>query len=367
MHKSLALYASALKCTAGQIRRHIRAGLLPSAKLVKGRTGRPGWVIEDTSPAAIKMLRIRLENVRPVFCEPAEITRIEDRGNGEITVSHEICWRESYTPPLNDNISALFDLADRAALYMHGLTPQDLINPPVYYPDKWHCVVWPPHERKVQAYYRTQGRLLYALFKPRKSYTKRWVRRLIRATFRKIDIMLAARQLAIYHKEYGVKIGHETLAKVLGISKSSLYRTYDKLVREALCIAHKHARSDTQLNQHERERADHPGSRLETAEQSRGALRTQDSLRTKFDEDERDYETELQGTTSEGSPRDLPFELLHHAAIQIARTGEPLNPSTLTRYLRQRGMLTSSEHVSQIYSAGVINSAIVAARTTATA
>lgn len=312
------------------------------------------------------MLRIKLENVRPVFCEPAEITRIKDPGNGEVTVSSEICWREIYSQPLNDNVSTLFDLADRAALYMHGLTRQDLINPPVYYPDKWHCVIWPPHERKVQAYYRTQGRLLYAFFKPRKSYTRRWVKRLLSATFRKIDIMLAARQLAIYQKTYGVKIGHETLAKVLGMSKSSLYRTYGKLVREALCFAHKHARSATQLEQRERERADHPGSRLETAEQSRRALRTQDSLRAKFDEDYED-EAELQGTTSEGSPRDLPFEPLYDAAIQIARTGEPVNSASLTSYLRRHGTLTSSEYVSQIYSEGVINSAIVAGRTAATA
>jgi hypothetical protein len=352
MHKSVGVYAAAVG-SAGHVRRLIRAGLVPSARLVKGVKGRPGWVIEDTSPEAVETLKNTLEakkRGRPTFWEPVIVECFNDKGpDGKPSLSYEVRWHEIFRPPPLSGIDVLFELADRAALVWHGLTRHDLFHPPIHYPDKYRCLTDPLHQRKVEAYYRTQRRLLSALFKPRTSFTYRWVNRVADADFRTVDIMQAALHLGLYHKLYGreIEIGHQNLGRVLGISKSTLYRNYGKnLVNEALRVAHRYAQSATQRSQHELERAHHPGRKLETQQQSEGAFNTQD-------------EPDLQGT----SIKDLPFSVLYDAANQLIRTGKAANAKTLTAYLRQQARLSSTENVSQFYSDGVISNAIAAART----
>ena len=61
------------------------------------------------------------------------------------------------------------------------------------------------------------------------------------------NIMQAAAYLALYHRRHTVPITYRTLASVLGISKSSLYRQYGReLVEMALRLARLAARSPTQ-------------------------------------------------------------------------------------------------------------------------
>ena len=42
----------------------------------------------------------------------------------------------------------------------------------------------------------------------------------------RVNVMQAAAYLALYHRRHSVPITHRTLARVLGISKRSLYRRY---------------------------------------------------------------------------------------------------------------------------------------------
>jgi hypothetical protein len=253
---------------------------------------------------------------------------------GRPLLTSRIHWREIYAPPAKDILSILFELADRAAMHMHGLTRQDLINPPVYSPDKHRWLIWPPHERKTNAYLCTQGRLLYALFKPPTSFANRRVRRLAAATLQTIDIMQAARQLALYNKVYDIEIGHQTLAKVLGMSKSSLYRTYEKLVPEALRYARKHAKSPTQLDQRNRERTAHPGLELETEKEDLNALRQalygDDGAGGDFNETAAEID-------------DIPFEDIYNAALAVRRAGKRLGRDALKARLGQRRSRSCSD------------------------
>src|SRR5439155_7848077 len=151
--------------------------------------------------------------------------------------------------------------------------------------------------------------------------------RVVNVSLKEADLTHAADQLAIYHRIYRVEISHKMLARVLGMSESALYRIYGKAsVIESLRRAWRRARSATQIDQHEKERADHPRLRLETAEQSRSGLKIQDEPRSQHGKDEGLDEPGLHACSADGSvgsARDLPFESLYHAAVQIALTGEP--------------------------------------------
>ena len=335
MHKSLSVYASALKCTVGQIRRHIRAGLIPSAKLAQGKTGRPRWVIEDVSPEAIEVLASTLQIQRyrpPTFWEPRLVEHFETQGrDGKPSVSFQIHWQEIFAPPPTAVLDILFDLADRAALVWHHLTREDLLNPPVHWPDKHHCVVSPPSERKIEAYYRTQRRLLFAWFRPRTSFTHRWVTRMADESIGMIDIMQAALQLSLYHKLYSIEIDPRNLSLTLGVSKSTLYRRYGPLIPEALRFAHRHATSAAQ---------NHPDS------DANG---------------NRDSNEDLHETPIDEHPKDLPFQSLLDAATQLYQAGAAVTPATLTSHLRRERLLRDGEHVYDFYSDTVINNAIAAA------
>jgi hypothetical protein len=368
MHKSIALYAKRLNCSPGHVRRLIRSGAVRSARLVKGAKGRPEWVIDDTSPEAVEALRSKLatgKRTRPIFWEPVLVECFREKGtDGRPSVSYEIQWREIFVTPPTDDLGVLFELADRAALVWHGLTRHDLFHSPVHHPDRWRCVTSPAGERKIKAYYRTQKRLLNAFLRPRTSYTYRWVRRMADANFGTIDIMQAGLQLGLFHKLYGIEIDYRNLSRILGISKSTLYLRYGHLVHEALRVTHKHSRSATQRDQHQIEREEHPGLKLETSQQSEAAFATKDDSNSQSDGNNASDE-ELHETSVRSRPKDLSFELLLNAAIQLVRRGKSTNPATLTAYLRRRGSLTSTQHVCDFYSNGVIDNAIVAARSTA--
>ncbi len=365
MHKSISLYASALKCTPGHLRRHIRAGLIPSAKLVKGKKGRPGWVIEDASPETIRTVAGKLQIKgyrRPTFWEPRVVDQFETKSaDGRPSLSREIHWREIFVAPPKDYLSVLFDLADRAALVRHALTRDDLLNPPVHYPDKYHCVTLPAHEIKERAYYRTQRRLLTALFRPPTSLPFRWVKRMADVSIATIDVMQAALQLARYHRLHAIKIDHRNLSMVLGISKSTLYRRYDSLVSAALRLAHKHGRSTTQIDRHQIEREEHPGLRLETDQQGAPAFALDPDFSSQPEGTGASNE-ELHETSLRTPPLDLSFELLLDAAIQVARSGKPVDFKTLTDYLRGQRSLTRAQHVRDFWSDGEINNAVAGAR-----
>lgn len=60
------------------------------------------------------------------------------------------------------------------------------------------------------------------------------------------NIMQAAAYLALFHRRHSIPITYRTLARVLGISKSSLYRQYGRqLVEMALRSVRLAARSPT--------------------------------------------------------------------------------------------------------------------------
>jgi hypothetical protein len=339
-----------------------------SARLVKGAKGRPSWLIDDTSPKAIEALRSKLKirkRIRPVFWEPIVVECFREKGtDGRPSLCYEIHWREIFVAPPTDDVDVLFEVADRAALVWHGLTRHDVFNPPVNWPDQWRCVTSALAERKIQGYYRTQRRLVNALLRPPTSFTYRWVKRMADADFGTIDIMQAALHLALYRNVYGIKVDYRNLSMILGISKSTLYRRYGYLVHEALCMAHKRSTSATQRDQHGLERQRHPGLKLETSLQSDAAFAIEDNSSSQLDREDA-FEDELHETLITSRPNDLPFELLLDAAIQLVRRGKFTNPATLTGYLRRRGSLTSTQHVCDFYSDGVIGNAIAAARPTA--
>src|SRR5439155_7120330 len=131
--------------------------------------------------------------------------------------------------------------AQRAALRLHGLTERDISNPPLLRNERGLYVTYPPHEKKILAFERTESRLLYGLCKPKTSNQYRWVHGILTKNLPEADIMRAAEHLAIFHQTHGIEITHRSLAQVLGMSKSSLYRTYRGLVEKALKLAHKKA------------------------------------------------------------------------------------------------------------------------------
>ena len=75
----------------------------------------------------------------------------------------------------------------------------------------------------MKAFERTKYLLLFGLYKSPSSFTYRWAMRRLNVSLQRMDIMQAAGQLALYHRIYGIEIRCKTLARLLGMSKSSLY------------------------------------------------------------------------------------------------------------------------------------------------
>jgi hypothetical protein len=110
----------------------------------------------------------------------------------------------------------------------------------------------------------------------RREYLRRWMESPIPediqaflADTNRRNIMEAAERLVLYYRRNGIAITHRTLAQVLGISKSSLYRQYDRgLVRSALLHARWVAASPTQEDSQRKLRDQHPRLKRETYQQA---------------------------------------------------------------------------------------------------
>src|SRR5205823_5276307 len=104
-------------------------------------------------------------------------------------------------------------------------------------------------EEKILAFEQTESELLYGLLKPPDSEQYQNAHRILTKDLREADIIRAAEHLAIFHHSHGIEITYASLARVLGMSKSSMYRTYRGLVEGALKLAHKKAASPTSSDQ----------------------------------------------------------------------------------------------------------------------
>ena len=148
MHKSLKTYASVLNCSPGQIRRYIRKGEVPSAELVRGLTGRPYWVIRDTSKDAIELLRAtrRGQNVRQSsFHEPVGLPHLWQSSNGRRLVAEPLVWQPiTHLQEQRDPQVQILDRIHRFALWRHGLSAENLRHPPTVMDNGLRRIA-PPH------------------------------------------------------------------------------------------------------------------------------------------------------------------------------------------------------------------------------
>jgi hypothetical protein len=249
-------YAAELGISERQIRRYCERRLIPSAALTKGRTGRPKWIIRDTSPTAIQQLRDRLtfEHYQPpTFWEPLRIQHCKETADGKLApTSIEIGWRPIYVPPIRDQYSMVVERSHQVAMLLHRLSESDISNPPVIRDEHGLFLTNPPHERKVRAMDKTEARLIYGLCKSPKSRQYRWAYRVLAMNLRESDVLQAGARLAMFHRIFGIEITYLSLARVLGMSKSSLYRTYGTLVSKALRLANQMAASATRTSRRPR-------------------------------------------------------------------------------------------------------------------
>jgi hypothetical protein len=245
--KTVSHYAAELGLSERQIRRYCERRLIPSAELVKGRTGRPKWSIKDTSLTAIQRLRVQLMfecYAPPTFFEPIPLRHCQKAADGRLrATSTEIAWRPIYVAPIRDPYAWVVQRCHQAALLLHDLTESDITNPPVIRNKHGLFLVSPTHEKKVLAMDRTEARLVYGLCKSRQSKQYRLALRLLTMNLRESDILQAGARLGMFHRIFGIEITHLSLARVLGMSKSSLYRTYGRLVGNALRLANQRGAS----------------------------------------------------------------------------------------------------------------------------
>jgi AraC-like DNA-binding protein len=354
---SVSYYAAELRVSERQVRRYCRSGLMPSAELTKGRTGRPKWVIKDTSREAIDAVRGTLEFQRfepPTFCEPTQIQRYAEGPDGKLVPTRpRIAWPSLYAAPIRDRYSLIVTLAHRAALRLHGLTERDISNPPVWRNCRFYDT-YPPHEKKILAFERTESRLLYGLFKPKTSKQYRWARQILTKDLREADITRAAEHLAIFHQTHGIALTHQSLAQVLGMSKSSLYRTYRRLVGEALKLAHKKAVAPTLEDRRVKERNQHPGLKRETYQQETESgqpqIASSASDAESAEDDERDNrDVHAYNLLSRRVPRDLAFEHLYNAVLTLHAAGKPIDGRNISAVLRKQGVLAEGEKLSDYF------------------
>ena len=251
MHKSISIYAQALDCTEGQIRRYIRQNRIPSARLIRSRVGRPAWSISDCSPEAIADLKARIKGERRllppvIFYEPIQERTIWKAPNGKVASVVEITWRPAWVPlRANSTVAAGHDVITRLALLSEGLSWDDLRSPPTVL-NAGLRRVQPLHQEKIKAFEQKRLDYLRQWVSPSSPDDQHVIQKLL-ADINRANISEAAEYLALYHRQYDIPITHRMLARVLGISKSSLYRQYGReLIKIALCEARSAAISPTQ-------------------------------------------------------------------------------------------------------------------------
>jgi len=246
MHKSISEYAEALRCTEGQIRRYIRQNKIPSARLIRSRVGRPAWSITDCSPAAIADLKARIQAERKlrravIFHEPVRIRKI---GISPDEKARPI-WCPTWCPREWDPVIAGHDVITRLALLSEGLTWGDLRSPPTVMSAGLRRIE-PLHQEKIKAFEKKRLDWLRKWVCSVSDTDRKELRKLL-GDVNRANIILAAEYLALYHRRDDVPITHRTLARVMGVSKSSLYRQYGrKLIKIALHLAQSAATSPTQ-------------------------------------------------------------------------------------------------------------------------
>ena len=251
MHKSISIYAKAVGCTEGQIRRYIRQNRIPSARLIRSRVGRPVWSISDCSPEAIADLKARIKAERRflppvIFHEPIQIRTIGKTQNGKLVPVFEIVWRSTWRPLRAHNaVAAGHDVITRLALLSEELSWDDLHSPPTIM-DAGLRRVEPLHQEKIKAFEQKRLDYLRKWVSPSSLIDQQDIQKIL-ADINRANIMEAAEYLALYHRRYEIPITHRILARVLGISKSSLYRQYGReLIKIALGQARSAATSPTQ-------------------------------------------------------------------------------------------------------------------------
>jgi hypothetical protein len=365
--RSVSHYAAALKKSERQIRRYCQDGSIPTAELKKGRTGRPKWVIKDTSREAIDAVRRNLDFQHfqlPTFCEPTEIQRYTEGPDGKLAATgSRIAWRSLYAAPIRDRYSLIVTLAHRAALRLHDLTERDISNPPVWRNGRFYDT-YPPHEEKIRGFEQTEFELLYGLCEPRTSSQYQWARQILTKDLREADITRAAEHLAIFHQTQGIAITHQSLAQVLGMSKSSLYRTYGRLVGDALKLALKKAVTPTLKDQRVKARNQHPGLKFETYQQEteRGqpAIASPASdAESAEDAEHDDHDLQAYSLLSPKVPHDLPFEYLYDALRELHAAGEAIgDQENICETLRRRGRLAEGEKLSDYFSCTDVANAV---------
>jgi AraC-like DNA-binding protein len=251
MHKSISMYANALRCTPGHVRRYIRQGKIPSAQLIPSRFGRPSWSITDCSPEAIADLKVRVQGQpklpSPVtFHEPVPVFRVGKNQNGKTVLGVEIIWEPAWRPlRAKDAIGAGHDVITRFTMLGEGLSWDDLRRPPTTIVGGLRRVE-ASHQEKIKAFEQKRLKYLRKWVSPSSPEDQQFIQKLL-ADINLANIREAAEYLALYHRRYDVPITYKTLARVLGISKSSLYRQYRrKLIQSALRGARSAATSPTQ-------------------------------------------------------------------------------------------------------------------------
>jgi len=157
------------------------------------------------------------------------------------------------------------------------------------------------------------------------------------------EIEDAADFLSLYHEILGIPINHLTLAKTLGVSKSTMYRTYKSV-----------------------------GSAIKRAK--RFVLRTQYSKETIPEELNREAERllsaacEQDNSVSVGAECsvniedvDLPWSHLYNAAIELRDNGKRVSKDALQDALRKNGTIPVNKPLVTYYNETDIRNAIRAA------
>jgi hypothetical protein len=108
------------------------------------------------------------------------------------------------------------------------------------------CRVEPAHQEKIKAFRKKRRQWLRKWMGPCSRTEHKEIQKLFGDVNRAI-IIQAAQYLALYHRRYDIPITHRILARILGISKSLLYRRYGReLIKDALREARSLATSPTQ-------------------------------------------------------------------------------------------------------------------------
>ncbi len=228
MHESLQTYAAALGVSEGHVQRHIRNRLIPSAICVESGFGRPHWEIRDTSPEAIRCLRDRLRlqryRRRRLPREPWATPSIPEDG---IPDCPQTKWVEAPSPVAPDPVDRVLAHCQRLARWRHGLLPVDerqyLISAK---PTRQNSTADEERRTIIARAARFEERLVSAVMLPPGRFVREWILRHMKRYEAIGEFRDASTRLAIHNATGTIKATAANLAKLMGISRRSLYRIY---------------------------------------------------------------------------------------------------------------------------------------------